>query len=37
MLKKIKYQLYKNKLKKMGLREVTVVCGSKKMFSFGME
>lgn len=37
MLKKIKYMIYKNKLKKLGLREVLVSCGDKKIFSFGME
>lgn len=37
MLKRIKYKLYKNKLKRLGLREVTVMCGDKKLFSFGME
>lgn len=29
--------IYKNKLKKMGLREIIVTSGSKKIFSFGME
>ena len=39
MINKIKYIIYKNinKLKKLGLREITVKCGNKKLFSFGME
>lgn len=37
MINKIKYMIYKNKLKKLGLREITVNCGDKKIFSFGME
>lgn len=37
MLEKIKYKLYKNKLKRLGLREITVRSGDKKLFSFDME
>ena len=37
MINKIKYMIYKNKLKRMGLREITVMSGDKKLFSFGME
>lgn len=37
MINKIKYMIYKSKLKKLGLREVTVKFGDKKLFSFGME
>ena len=37
MLEKIRYMIYKNKLKKLGLREVVVTSGNKKLFSFGIE
>lgn len=37
MINKIKYIIYKNKLKKLGLREITVKCGNEVIFSFGME
>lgn len=37
MINKIKYIIYKNKLKKLGLREITVKCGNEKLFSFGLE
>ena len=37
MINKIKYMIYKNKLKKLGLREITVKRGNETILSFGIE
>lgn len=36
-IRKVEYKLYQNKLKRLGLREVFICCGSEKVYSIGLE
>lgn len=36
-IRKVEYKLYQNKLKRLGLREVFICCGNKRVCSIGLE